>query len=448
MTRDEEVLSWGAGMTTAIVGIAVALIVLQVPPLLVLAWALVSIATLLIAEEELLLVIVRWIRRLEAKKKDNSAGDDVAVPNYARYPRFRRRRQIELLVILFFASLTFVPRYFDGPPIDSSPLTPPSHSDHLPGNPDKEKLANAPSEIKELTLRMSPALEGGLLAFLAGTVRAQAHFSWWPVGTLGAIVLGVAIIAIALLLRKRPKEAAPLGALGLAAVVLRNPAEFSHLNELTFYLLFALLVGVTIYLIWLCFRKLNAQLGTSNTQTNDGPSDKDKESPDAPITIVFSVFVLLWSIIAVAYHAVPSRAEPTNDPGSTGNTTRESEATRVGRIERLPTVSGFGSKAATLSESDDALQRFQTDLAKASLQPKDVLLLIGSSDCSAIRRTRDLTNEKLAEQRVSQIEFEAKKTNPDMQVTTLEIDQPSDCKPSEKLRAVFPAVIRLGEKSK
>jgi hypothetical protein len=465
MTRDQDVLSWSAGIAFVIAGIAVALVYLQIPPVLVSAWILISIATLLIAEADLLLVILRWIRSLGAAKIE-SAGDKEAAPDYSLIPRFRRRRQVELLLILFFASSTFLPKYFDRPPTGSSSptqpavdtrghpcITQPSQSNCLSGIPDQQKPPTTPSETKELTLRMSPALEGALLAFLANTVKAQAHFSWWPVGALGAIVLVVAIIALAWLLRKRPKEAAPLSALALAAAVLKDPEEFSHLSPLTFYLLFGLLVCVTIVLIVLCVWKFKLLLQTSDRQPDSSETAKESESPDAPLTIVFSVFVLVWSLIAVAYHADQSKTEPpktssTADAASKDKASPGPEPRRVGNIQNFPPVSGFLPKADTLSDGHASLIRLEQGLAAASLQPNDVLLLIGSSDCAPIKHNPALTNKALAENRASWVKNQIQKNSPKMDIRVESLEQHQNCKVSEELRAVFPIMIRADEKSK
>jgi hypothetical protein len=149
----------------------------------------------------------------------------------------------------------------------------------------------------------------------------------------------------------------------------------------------------------------------------------------------------------VAFHSDPQSANP-KPPGSgaeipaTGVAPPPGKPNSIGKIETLPALSGFLPGEHSLPDGLDSAPAFQQALKGASIQANDVLLLLGSTDCTAIRRTAGLTNKALAQNRADWLRRQLEDRNITKGTRVEAIEQHEDCKASSKLRAVYPVLIR------
>jgi hypothetical protein len=429
--------------------------------LLILGWAMLSVAIVIIAEEQFLAALAGWVKRhqgVESNSPDlplpmNAPVATHATQASARHSHFGARRLAELLAIIILASLTYLP-LCDEAAADHGAAAP---TDGHQSQPQCPQCPYAPTrdnsdqggsgEARGTTLHLSQALETALLSRLTNAEQFRERDSGWPPSFFQAFLILVAIVTVALLLKGRGKEAAPVGALGLAALVLEHPEHFSHLEPSRFSQVFYLFVGVTVVLVGMCgFKIIRRDSSGANSSPKDAHSD-DHQSRDAPLTLTFATFVLLWSLIGLAFHAEP-QGDAHQVGGGVTDTTKVGQAApprktgSIWEIKPLEPVLSFGRGKHTLPGGLASARAFEQALKGASIKPSDVLLLIGSADCTPIRHTRKSTNKDLAEMRASWLREQLDPLSLKANARVVPIEQHEDCGASPGLRAVFPVLIR------
>jgi hypothetical protein len=162
----------------------------------------------------------------------------------------------------------------------------------------------------------------------------------------------------------------------------------------------------------------------------------EKKAVESPLNIVFSLAVLLWAVIIACYHAEPAIG-PVQPPRLTPH---------ANVLE--PPLSGFLPNSADptkITNSRADLRTWKTNVSNAAAQPGDLLLLLGSADCTAIQRSKDMTNAKLASNRAENVRRMLLDTGPltDKDVRAESLYQHQNCRESEDMRAVFPVLIHM-----
>lgn len=274
-------------------------------------------------------------------------------------------------------------------------------------------------------------------------------FPWggsWGMTALLLLILAAVVATLVLAVRERPATAAPLGAAGLAAAAIEHADHLSRLDPLTFWFVLSLLISVIVILLVIGFM----QLGNENKPTDDESNGSKKAGKDesetggakvkkrlveSPLNIIFSVAVLLWAMLVVCYRAEPKPASP-NPP--TKQTTD---------YKMLNPITGFipgmtelpGSKTALT----DRMQALIKEAADKGARPGDTLLLLGSADCTAIRKRHQMTNKQLAQARAD-VAAKALSDNATFAAESVKADslhQNDGCAASADLRSVVPILL-------
>jgi hypothetical protein len=100
-------------------------------------------------------------------------------------------------------------------------------------------------------------------------------------------------------------------------------------------------------------------------------------------------------------------------------------------------------------KSKNYLPSWEANVSNAAGKPGDLLLLLGSADCTAIQKSTDLTNEKLASNRAENARQMLIKTGPltEKDVVADSLYQHEKCRDSADMRAVFPVLIHVDQET-
>jgi len=114
----------------------------------------------------------------------------------------------------------------------------------------------------------------------------------------------------------------------------------------------------------------------------------------------------------------------------------------------LHPVPGFAFGSADKLMSGKSLPAVAQEIVKEAkekgAQPDDMLVLLGSADCAAVRKPGELSNQALASKRatgMAALVDSLKQFSPD-HVKADSLQQGDRCTKSADLRAVFPLLIR------
>jgi len=249
------------------------------------------------------------------------------------------------------------------------------------------------------------------------------------------VVLGVAAV---FLFRKRPEAAAPLGAVGLAATAIKEAEHLARLDTTSYRIaegaFLLLLVGFAL----LAWQKIRSSEGGSHSAR--GGEEEGKGKIESPLSLLFSALVLLWALIAVCY-----RYEPAPAPGSPPPPPEKVKLDS----KLLPSVHGFVAKrwdALISSQSKKEIAQQVVGAARdEGARPDDLLVLLGSADCTAVHTPKELTNKALAQNRATWLKVGIENTNwfNADHVIAGSLYQNEKCTESADLRAVFPVLIRM-----
>ena len=283
--------------------------------------------------------------------------------------------------------------------------------------------------------------------------QAGAWLGW--TSAIGWIVVAVvALVAIAFVAQKH-KEVVPIaGAGGLAAEVLKHASELSKLNDSMYWTVLLAYIGISFALLVLFIVAAARDIQENATlpapseppdphkETSSwwarvrkflGATEEKKESYIS--SLGFSVVVLIWSVVIVAYQNAPS------------HTAVEPLKPTV-EVRALPVLKEFEKGTAILKGGNAKVDQWQSNITTS---PGDTLLLIGSTDCKPFRKGSAGTNATLAEQRAEairarlQFTLSAKGVQP---LTDNNIGQHENCHETTNLRAVYPYLIHIDEREK
>ncbi len=162
----------------------------------------------------------------------------------------------------------------------------------------------------------------------------------------------------------------------------------------------------------------------------------EEQTPDSPLILGFSLVLLAATL---AFLAQPP-ASSNNEPVTSSNQRYEVTATP------LDAVKSFGTSNDADKPETSQIEALKRQLAGIKTQSSDLLLLIGSADCTPITR-RDSpwkTNDELAGARAEYLRKALANPGPGGPVPTIfPLLQHPTCKPDAGLRAVYSSLFQL-----
>ncbi|RXH55719.1 hypothetical protein [Granulicella sibirica] len=291
----------------------------------------------------------------------------------------------------------------------------------------------------------------------------QQHDRGVPWSLVLVFLAGFAALAF---VGKKHSEAVPIaGAAGLAAEVVKHADQYAKLSDKMYWWVLGGYLGISFALtvlfclaIWRSLkiagektRVAELMMGKAEKEpreeenqdkededgAKDGKgkkSDKEREKGflSSSSSLGYSVLVLLWAFAITAYPA-PSRGSA---PGV--------ETTAL-RPEELSPVRQYVKGHELLRDSDKDQPRILGDsLAKMHLTPHDIVLLLGSTDCTPFRKGGEGNNPDLAQKRAVELgkALATRSELKDIHFTPLAVKQHERCLESADLRAVYPFLIR------
>jgi hypothetical protein len=324
-----------------------------------------------------------------------------------------------------------------------------------------------PGQQNQTTVRFSDQVESALVNFLqrppqggggpnGGTVQLDPEqmkallealkrppnaFPWEMVVLIvsGALLMWYVI-------KEHPSAAPVVGAAELALAAIKYADHLSKLDPWTFRAVVAAFVIAAVLILGWGLRRL--RFGPESA-TDVDPETGEKKI-DSALTTAFSLLVLTWAIVLVTYRPAAESVKP--PPPAPGESKSESKVTWIEPIPHFATgvKDSYSLQAGgTVESSADALKRI---FSNAGPVKGDILLLVGSADCTSYRsgtsvgENKHETNTVLATERADKIEGELKE---DAQKYGVEIrkkplPQYNRCAEAGDLRAVFPFLIHPG----
>jgi hypothetical protein len=273
--------------------------------------------------------------------------------------------------------------------------------------------------------------------------------SIFGVSLLVLLLIGLGV-ALVLMFRKSPETAAPLGAVGLAATAIKEAEHLSRLDmssfrfaEWAFIVLLGIFALLACWKIWISFRNhvITSSALTSTTSatppTRSKPENEGKSKIESPLSLFFSALVLLWALLVICYRQKESI--PVQPPAP------------ISSELLLPPITGFIAGNSKYLDKNRILEQVTQQTIqkhKSDIKPEDLLLLLGSADCTAVRKSLRKTNGDFASERADEVTDIVKgmKLLPEDHVIPMPLYQHESCKESADLRAVFPVLIKA-EKS-
>jgi hypothetical protein len=195
--------------------------------------------------------------------------------------------------------------------------------------------------------------------------------------------------------------------------------------------------------IWISFRNhvITSSALTSTTSatppTRSKPENEGKSKIESPLSLFFSALVLLWALLVICYRQKESI--PVQPPAP------------ISSELLLPPITGFIAGNSKYLDKNRILEQVTQQTIqkhKSDIKPEDLLLLLGSADCTAVRKSLRKTNGDFASERADEVTDIVKgmKLLPEDHVIPMPLYQHESCKESADLRAVFPVLIKA-EKS-
>jgi hypothetical protein len=297
---------------------------------------------------------------------------------------------------------------------------------------------------REATLHLSTGLEDALTRYLknGASIGENSFFSGGR-GVALFLLLAVGAGLAAWAIRKRPAVAAPLSAAGLAAAVIKNPEHLSRLGHGSFVYVLILFSVIVAVLLGLCVMEFldSRSPRDEEREESDGKHRMETKAVESPLNIVFSLAVLIWAVIIACYHTEPAAGPPKPPIDAVPIATMP----QVPHAIPLDPISGFPLHSAKIEDlGDDPLGALKSSLRKDGAGRGDLLLLLGSADCTAIH-AKNMTNEQLARNRASSVldslTHSGALTGEDVRAESLY--QHEKCRESKDMRAVFPVLIHM-----
>jgi hypothetical protein len=308
--------------------------------------------------------------------------------------------------------------------------------EHGPGKP----LNPIPNET---TLRLDRDLEKDMSAFF----RTQhsgggTGLGAWGFGIILVFVIVAEVVLFLWAFQHRPSAVPLIGAADLAALVIKNADHLSRPGGSYFWWAVYILLGIGFLLavagIFQVFRGSKAGQ-PPNTADAEGswwarflkwrPEETKEESL---LNVGVSALILAWSLLLLAQ--TPHVSEDQPKPSAP-------IASAIGDV--IPLVGPtFEPGKSDVREPDmtrkgvDVLKKDVSERAK----PGDVVLLIGSTDCTSFGKG----NNELAQERATNVGNALGNVVSGVEIRTpRQLPQQNNCTGTEDLRAVHPFLIRL-----
>jgi len=303
-------------------------------------------------------------------------------------------------------------------------------------------------------LAIDPELRQALLDFLKSAPAArQDTLSGRSLLIMQILLLVFVAGALVWLLRKHPSAAPAVGAAALAAAVIANPDKFSRVDSSMYWMLCRLYgwstaAGFAIIFALLVRHLVKDRFGTRSStaeaKTNsprpekkEGNSSGDK-MVDALLAAAFSLVVLVWAVVMVAFHTEPDKPNVLPKPVASQR--------QIERLSAEPKFVKSEPKPLGNAEVDELGKQLRREA-----KPGDRLLLLGSADCTPFRagknpidrKKAETKNDELATQRAEKIEAMLASSLKDdrIEVIARALPQHTGCKEAADLRAVYSFLI-------
>ncbi|MDE1176685.1 MAG: hypothetical protein PW789_08755 [Edaphobacter sp.] len=286
-------------------------------------------------------------------------------------------------------------------------------------------------------MRLSPELEAAVLRYLDGREQAPSS-SGWNIWLLLAIAAGVVFLAFAV--KEHPATTAPLAAAGLALAAMKSD-HVSHFDRVASWVFLGAFVLVAGVLVWFALYRWK-RLMPHDGEADEGRSKRKSKLVESPLNVVLSMAILLWTGLVLCYHQRMPRPEnkPTDGPVQPQPPVDHPLEGKV-EYKLLTPIPGFAPFHSEIpAAKEDAVEKLAAELGS----PQSArLLLLGSADCTAIRKGRELTNKQLAEQRALVVKdaLQRRGVPKGVAVDAVSLHQYDRCRESEDLRAVFPVLL-------
>ena len=329
---------------------------------------------------------------------------------------------------------------------------------HYLQNPPAPPGSGGSGSSSSNVLQLDPEVRAALLAHLQAPPEAQTPWLLWIAVTVLALALGVVIVL-------RPSKTPLAVAAALAGAAFAHVKELNRPSVESMQTLLLLMVVVAALLFlggWL----LAVQRGKLAPATAFGvygspdpaPPQVEQEKKgfwrrltslwkksaplleDALISSGLALLVLLWVALLVPHRVPSAPSNPLPPPPPS--------AYSIAAPVPLDPSSFAKGDWSHPSHIEDLV----TSLRGANPSPDDLLVLIGSADCTRVKPGAELPrNQDFAARRASQT-WEAINRDPGRPATLprvqqIALPQYESCKDAEKLRAVFPYLLRAAPKS-
>jgi hypothetical protein len=278
----------------------------------------------------------------------------------------------------------------------------------------------------ETTVRIDPDLENQLLSYLKQPPAQRAGPPW---GAVIAIALVMAAFAVLIgLVLSRHSEATPLAIIATLAGTMVTLAP--HLPSPNGRLLWIAVITLLAFGGLLLWRGAVRQWY---------PPGMDQRKNESLLVDGISLFVLASVLVYLAHAASVPRLPQSSPPPE--------HVHPVGvAVFPLTSVTGF-MPGREESSDPNAVQPLVKDLYEYKVQGTDILLLLGSADCTPIKPRRGISDEILAKSRANWVAGRLNQSPGFAEITVPQIAAPllpqhSSCTGTKNLRAVHAFLIQ------
>jgi hypothetical protein len=288
------------------------------------------------------------------------------------------------------------------------------------------------------SLSADTELEKELLEYLKRAENqpnpSEAPIPWGRISVIVLLAAAAITAAIVLIVRKRPSTAAPIGAVGLASAAIKYADHLSRLDAASYQIVLYLFIAVVSALVVLGILELLKWGTPSDTETqpaNRGGATEERRKVESPLNTLFSIAVLVWAILVICYRTETKSPKP---------------ASKTVSYKLLEPIYGFetySTRIPGLGSGSDPVKALARE-ASLEIEAGDKLLLLGSADCTAIRKKNEMTNKQLAEGRADAVASALRNENfmDPGGITASSLYQHEACNQSANMRAVFPVLIQ------
>ena len=273
-------------------------------------------------------------------------------------------------------------------------------------------------------IQLNPELEKALLGYFNdSSTRGNGVSLFGAIPWITVLLVAIAAIVLALAAKEHPSAAPVLGVIPLAIAVIEHAEKLSRLDARSFWVVFAVFIGIASVLIW---------FGRDGDSADVSVGGEKKKVDSLPV-MGFSLLVLLFVLVYLGYRQPEQKGNcpicVTPGPPPTPAMSK----LQIDPIDHTPLFDPGPHERFRGSEE-------QLKQILENTHEGDTLLLLGSADCTSYTGG----NAKLAQERANVIkralESDADKRKVDIEARALK--QHDACKAAAQLRAVFPVLIR------